>query len=82
MSKSRAVPPLEPRLCAWCKGVLSDRRPPFLIMSPSGNVVGEFHAGCAERLILEAERRPETNWLKGYREYGRALPAREETLPW
>lgn len=70
------------RRCAWCHGPMSDQRPSTLIAVEGGELLGPFHAGCAERLKIEAEKRPDSNWIKGATSYGRILPGSEETLPW
>lgn len=80
--RRRTVPHFEQKLCFWCHYPISERRPHVLLTAPDNTIVGPFHAGCAERLRLEAQKRPETNWLKGAASYGRVLPGREETLPW
>lgn len=82
MSKRNPKPDLDPKRCTYCHALISSRRALVLLTTADSKIVGPFHAGCAERLRLEAERRPESNWLKGATEYGRVLPAREETLPW
>lgn len=82
MSKSRAVPPLEPKRCAHCGGVLSERRPVFLVGHPSGRIVGPFHAGCAEHMVLAARQHHAEVGEVIATEYGTWPSRREETLPW
>lgn len=81
--RDQAGSPVSPwKSCIRCGGAMSRTRPPTLLATPDGAIVGPFHAGCAERVKMEAERNPKSNWLMGAAEYGRVLPAREETLPW
>lgn len=70
------------KTCLWCHGLLSPQRPVFLVGTPSGRIVGPFHAGCAERLRLEAKKNPDSNWLKGSETWGEWPSRREETTPW
>lgn len=45
-----------PRVCARCKGPISEIRPVFLIADNGGKIVGPYHAGCAERVKLDNQR--------------------------
>lgn len=69
------------RQCAWCHTGISDRRPVFLVSDGTGQIVGPFHAGCAERLRLEVKKKGAAALGNGdsYHLWGR-IP-REETLP-
>lgn len=75
-------PDLDYKRCVGCGGILSMRRCPTFLTVDTGAIVGPFHAGCAERKLLEARKRPDPNWLKGAAQYGNVRPGREETLPW
>lgn len=69
------------RQCLWCHAGIAETRPVFLVTDYGGRILGPFHAGCAERLKLQATKQPDTNWLKGAAEYGTWPTVREETLP-
>lgn len=69
------------RTCMWCHSGIAEQRPVFLVGTDNGAIVGPFHAGCAERLKIEAQKRPGSNWLKGASEFGTWPSIREETLP-
>lgn len=80
--KSRAVPPLEPKRCCGCGGVMSERRPVYLVGDRSGRIVGPWHAGCAEKAYQTWQKEhglPVTPLPPMI--YGQ-MPPREETLPW
>lgn len=82
MSKSRAVPPLEPKRCALCGGMLGERRPVFLIAENTGAILGRYHAGCAAKLVEAHRGKDEMPGPNAAEELGHTLIAREETLPW
>lgn len=82
MTPRRKAVPHPLRVCIRCHGVIAEQRPPYLVGLGDGRIVGPFHAGCAERLSIEAEKRPGSNWLKGAAEVGTWPTRREETLPW
>lgn len=70
------------RTCTFCLAPISVNRPVFLVGTPSGRIVGPYHAGCAERVALMASRKVEEREPRG-EDFGRIIPpAREETLPW
>lgn len=69
------------RLCLWCKAGIAATRPVFLVTDYGGRILGPFHAGCADRLKMQAAKQPDTNWLKGAAEFGTWPTVREETLP-
>ena len=69
------------RKCTWCHGPISQSRPLFLVAMSSGAVLGPFHAGCAERLKIQAMKMlPEESALGGER-FGTWPLRREETVP-
>lgn len=53
----------------------------FLVGNPSGTILGPFHAGCAERLKLEAHRIKKMPGVPDATNYGTWPSIREETLP-
>lgn len=72
----------KPRICAGCKGPISEQRPVFLVATRAGTIVGPYHAGCAERIVL-AKAHPESMpGTDGATNYGTWPTPREETLPW
>lgn len=73
--------PGKQRQCLWCHAGIAETRPVFLVTDYGGRILGPFHAGCAERLKMQAAKQPDTNWLKGAAEYGTWPTVREETLP-
>lgn len=82
MNRRTAGRVAKPRICAGCQGVMTERRPVFLVATTAGTIVGPYHAGCAERVVLAAKRNPISNDLAPYAErFGEMVP-REETLPW
>lgn len=52
MSRKVAGRVSRPRLCARCKGPMSESRPVFLVADHGGKITGPYHAGCAERVKL------------------------------
>lgn len=58
------------------------RRCPTFLALPSGEVIGPFHAGCAERKVLDARRHRGVIEVSEALSFGNVNPAREETLPW
>lgn len=82
MSKRRRSLPQPLRTCVWCHVAIAEKRSPVLLTTDTNQIVGPFHAGCAERIRLQAKRNPDTNWLIGAAHYGKLLEKREETLPW
>lgn len=84
MTKGRnaTYPYLEPKRCLRCQGILSERRPPYLVGHPSGRIVGPFHAGCAERMVLDARKHTAKPDEVIGEQYGTWPSRREETLPW
>lgn len=82
MSRNRSVPPLQPKRCAFCDGILSERRPPFVVALPNGMIYGRYHAGCAEKLVLAHKGKKIQLPLPGEIVGVDHLEAREERLPW
>jgi len=72
-------PPL--KTCASCGAPISESRAPVLLMTPDLRIVGTFHAGCAARIVLANKGERIQASAHTFTEYGRVLPAREETLP-
>lgn len=70
------------QVCAYCATPIAEQRPPYLLSPVGGHIVGPFHAGCAERIVLLARKRRELPEVPGATNYGTVLDAREETLPW
>lgn len=69
------------RKCVYCKGDIAARRPVFLVTRPNGQIIGPFHAGCAERLKLRPDAESAiAAWQQG-QTFGTWPRAREETLP-
>jgi hypothetical protein len=48
-----------PRVCARCKGPISETRPVFLVADYGGKITGPYHAGCAQRVKLDQEAHPQ-----------------------
>lgn len=72
----------KPRICAYCQSPLAERRPVYLLATTAGTIVGPYHAGCAERVVLSRRKGDAVVKVEGD-PYGMLLPhAREETLPW
>lgn len=69
------------RICNWCHAGISEQRPVFLVGNPAGQILGPFHAGCAERLKIEAHRIKEMPNSGRYDVLGTWPSIREETLP-
>ena len=82
MSRSRYVRPLQPKLCQRCHGVMSERRPVYLCRDENGRIYGPFHAGCAERVVIQyrADKARELRAVES--SPSTAMESREETLPW
>lgn len=75
-------PDLDYKRCEGCGGILSMRRCPVFLTLPSGRIVGPYHAGCAERIVLANKGKAPSPYLPTEQTYGRIPPGREETLPW
>lgn len=72
----------KPRMCAFCNTPMMAQRPVFLLATTAGSIVGPYHAGCAERIVLASDE-IRNRGLLGHTQYGRIVsPPREETLPW
>lgn len=69
------------RLCLWCKGGIATTRPVFLVTDYGGRILGPFHAGCAERLKIQAERMGFDSAAQKWDQLGTWPTRREETLP-
>lgn len=82
MTRRKPGPSHHQRICAWCHAGIAEKRPVFLVRDGGGTIVGPYHAGCAERVVLDAKKREldDTWYPKGSEVFGR-IP-REETLPW
>lgn len=82
MKRRTAGRSAKPRLCAFCGHMIAEGRPAFLVAHKSGRLTGEYHAGCAEKLVLAGRAHSAAVQEVLGEEYGRILSAREETLPW
>lgn len=72
----------KPRICAYCQSPLAERRPVFLLATTAGTIVGPYHAGCAERVVIASDE-IRNRGLEPAASFGRIVhPPREETLPW
>lgn len=69
-------------ICSYCAKPIAEQRAPYLVSPVGGHIVGPFHAGCAERIVLLSRKRREIPEVPGATNYGTVLDAREETLPW
>lgn len=82
MTRRRRPKPAPLRVCAYCGHPIAEQRAPFLLSPVGGHIVGPFHAGCAEKLKIESQKRiGESAPNVGIR-YGDWPSRREETLPW
>lgn len=82
MRRKRGGKVTKPRICAFCNAAIADQRPSFLVATEKGQVIGPYHAGCAERLVLVHKGKKEMERTPGATNYGTILSVREETLPW
>ena len=71
-----------PRVCARCKGPISESRPVFLVYDNGGRIVGPYHAGCAARVKMDAAAN--NPWAKITPEvFGQIVPKPDqEAEPW
>jgi len=53
MKRQTAGRVARPRVCARCKGLISESRPVYLVFDNGGKIVGPYHAGCAERIKMD-----------------------------
>lgn len=82
MKRKTAGRVAKPRICAKCGAPIAEQRPVFLLTAGSGQIVGPYHAGCAERIHIDVMKLVDVD-LGEAKQYGRIVPpAREETLPW
>ena len=56
MSKRRHPTPKPLKVCGVCELPIAELRAPFLVSTVNGQIVGPFHAGCAERIVLKAKK--------------------------
>jgi len=71
-----------PRVCARCKGPISESRPVFLVSDHGGKIVGPYHAGCAERVKIDEGMARAAELAKAAM-YGQVLPKPDqEDEPW
>jgi hypothetical protein len=70
------------KTCAFCGGLIPEKRPVFLVAEASGGILGPYHAGCAERLALAHKGAKSNGAIPGTHQGRIILPPREETLPW
>lgn len=69
------------RQCLRCKAGISQTRPVFLVADRGGQILGPFHAGCAEALKLEVKRLGMAPGATRTNTFGTWPSIREETLP-
>lgn len=69
------------RECFYCHGGIPDAKPVYLVHTPTGQIVGPFHAGCAYKLSEQVKHMggATPGVLDLATVYGHV--AREETLP-
>lgn len=72
----------KPRVCAFCGNAIAAQNPPFLLSTVKGQVIGPYHAYCAERLALTHKGQAVKATDVCGELYGQLLLPREETLPW
>ena len=82
MSHKTAGRVSRPRVCARCKGPISESRPVFLVYDRGGKIVGPYHAGCAERVNLDGKSAMSPGELMP-EVFGQIVPKpTEEEEPW
>ena len=82
MKRSRKPAPKALLKCARCGLPIAEKRAPFLVMVQLGEIIGPYHAGCAELVVIDHKRKLTGRSIPGL-SYGRRVPeSREETLPW
>lgn len=69
------------RGCLECGHPLAPQRPVFLVGEPSGRIMGPFHAGCAERVVLRAKKKKKAEELSAIHQLGIWPSRREEEVP-
>lgn len=82
MTPRRMEVPKKLRVCAYCAQPIGEQRPPFLLSPVGGHIVGPFHAGCAEKVKIESQKRIGERASNFGIRYGDWPSRREETLPW
>lgn len=70
------------RECAYCHGGIAEQRPVFLVHTPSGAIVGPYHAGCAAKEVEAAKKAGPASWEPTTKVERFGQMPREETLPW
>lgn len=79
----RRHPAVKPqRKCALCGAGIAEQRPVFLVASFLGAIVGPYHAGCAARFMMAAERGESIPNALPLEKFGSWPSRREETIPW
>lgn len=69
------------RECLYCHAGIAQQRPVFLVSDTSGQILGPFHAGCAERLKLKVKGAGVGQPQDPANVLGDWPSRREETLP-
>jgi len=64
------------RLCVACGRFISEKRPVFLLGTPSGRIVGPYHAECARKVADAARANGDRHGVPG--ETCGQLPPRQE----
>lgn len=73
--------PIKQRSCLRCHSPMASNNPVWLVASSTGSIMGPFHAGCAERLKLQAEKMGFVSAAEKWEQLGNWPSRREETLP-
>lgn len=68
------------RYCLECNHPLAPYRPVFLVGEPSGRIMGPFHAGCAEKVVLRAKKKKGPEELSAFNQLGFWPSRREDEL--
>lgn len=68
--------------CKFCGQPLAPQKPRCMVVGDDGTILGYFHAGCAEKLVLAHKAVGVQAEIPGV-QVGQVIPKpREETLPW
>lgn len=70
------------RECSLCHGLMTEKRPVFLLQQPSGSIMGPYHSGCAAKLAMLYAKSDERakKAVEGAEVFGYSRP--EENMPW
>lgn len=82
MKRHRAYKVSKPVVCEFCGNPLAPQKPRCMVVGNDGMIMGYFHSGCAEKLVLAHKATGIQAEIPGMR-VGSVIPKpREETLPW